>query len=1065
MNTSLIQYTLESQFPAAFFTIKEKGDSFSIVLKENSKLNWKSKAFTWESMQLSEDFQASKDSLSFKSADFPKLIEEVKEISSKIKKENFHSFYQKIHNSESSLHWGFEDKNLKESHALLEELYRDEFIVAEKKPFVFDPQQSHGATLVSTDENKHCFIDAAAQIASLNLGINEKPKAFLKTRNFLKNKKLQEDIQHAYESLLKKESGHSHVYWSSSGASSMELAIQILKNKFPKRKKILAFEGSFHGRSLLTLHLSYNPVKRLPFQIYEDLCHYVALPASESGETQFEDPKDWTEFWGGSLKNQPEWDESNTLLQSEIKVLKEIQESFQKEDYLCLAIEPLLCEGGDKYFSTRFARALRLLCTRFETPLAFDEVQSGFSLGNSFFWHQEFSPGSNGKKCVQPDLICVAKKAQLGAVICSLDVPELRKAPANMASLYRGYLQARTASQIDDFDDAFVFEECKKLQKFIGSETISNPRGQKLCFAFDLPSKEILMALVASRFNNGLLFYPAGEKTARFRLLKSASKKDLSLIFTSVYKCFLECSEKKIIEKEFPPLDEWIHDHEKNIQKHIHDFLSSKLQIKNIKKISEFPFENYKIATQEEWRNLFHFFVSEFPEVLTLKSNEKYSLSSLEKMNLEKLAAQYEEDQSMQSLDFLWHASRLLSHELEIFDNTNDVEAITEEISSIEEDVYEEERRDPPENFIKAAASAKGFVIVSRNSEKKILGITALDSIQNHAHKKLIKDDPLKEDSSCYYSVDVTVRSESRGQYLGLRLKVEQVLEAKHRGVEKIRSRNRWPEAQKMANLNLALGSLIIDEMDNVYNGEGKALYQSLSLEHFSEETEFFLANEGSLLNKVSLTNFCNPQFIRGMLCVKKLLPENLKHCFCASSEAEALDKSIKLLIAMQEHKKGAHQVLSFKEDNFCKAHASGASLGNTKNSYFEWPKFTLQNWKEEFSAIEHKKTLGLVVSSELGDSALLQEISDFCKTKSIPLILNESASALPKDSTLFELGSRINADISYKFLGNQMALLACNDQFFLKKPLMMISTWDGDEFGLHNFLSETTLEACRATL
>lgn len=49
-------------------------------------------------------------------------------------------------------------------------------------------------------------------------------------------------------------------------------------------------------------------------------------------------------------------------------------------------IEPMQSEGGDRYATARFFKALRLLATRHHgVPLIFDEVQTGFGLGGTLF--------------------------------------------------------------------------------------------------------------------------------------------------------------------------------------------------------------------------------------------------------------------------------------------------------------------------------------------------------------------------------------------------------------------------------------------------------------------------------------------------------------------------------------------------------------------------------------------------------------------------------------------------------------------------------------------------------
>lgn len=65
------------------------------------------------------------------------------------------------------------------------------------------------------------------------------------------------EIYHAYSNLLKRLSGMPNVYFFNSGAEANEAALQLCVRKYPTRKKLLEFSGSFHGR---TLHDSTSPI-------------------------------------------------------------------------------------------------------------------------------------------------------------------------------------------------------------------------------------------------------------------------------------------------------------------------------------------------------------------------------------------------------------------------------------------------------------------------------------------------------------------------------------------------------------------------------------------------------------------------------------------------------------------------------------------------------------------------------------------------------------------------------------------------------------------------------------
>ena len=70
------------------------------------------------------------------------------------------------------------------------------------------------------------------------------------------------------------------------------------------------------------------------------------------------------------------------------------------------------------------------------------------------------------------------------------------------------------------------------------NQFIANPRVMGLCFAFDIHptiGKEQASAwvneFVRRRFERGLLYYPAGERTLRFRLNLSFTQQDMDFLF------------------------------------------------------------------------------------------------------------------------------------------------------------------------------------------------------------------------------------------------------------------------------------------------------------------------------------------------------------------------------------------------------------------------------------------------------------------------------------------------------------------------------------------------------
>ena len=63
--------------------------------------------------------------------------------------------------------------------------------------------------------------------------------------------------------------GLPHVTFVASGAEANEKAFALCRHysKKPGASKILAFDGSFHGRAMLSIHATHSPAKRAPFEL------------------------------------------------------------------------------------------------------------------------------------------------------------------------------------------------------------------------------------------------------------------------------------------------------------------------------------------------------------------------------------------------------------------------------------------------------------------------------------------------------------------------------------------------------------------------------------------------------------------------------------------------------------------------------------------------------------------------------------------------------------------------------------------------------------------------------
>jgi acetylornithine/N-succinyldiaminopimelate aminotransferase len=168
------------------------------------------------------------------------------------------------------------------------------------------------------------------------------------------------------------------VYFTSSGAEAIEGALKTAR-KHTGRRRIVAFEGGFHGDTLGALSIGGNPVYRAPFEPL--LPEVTLLPFDDVG------------------------------------ALAAIDTTTA-----AVVVEPVQAEAGVRIPSPAFLPALRRRCDQTGALLILDEVVTGFGRTGRLFAHQHWG--------VVPDLLVLAKALggglPLGAFVGS---------PAVMATL------------------------------------------------------------------------------------------------------------------------------------------------------------------------------------------------------------------------------------------------------------------------------------------------------------------------------------------------------------------------------------------------------------------------------------------------------------------------------------------------------------------------------------------------------------------------------------------------------------------------------------------------------
>ena len=143
-----------------------------------------------------------------------------------------------------------------------------------------------------------------------------------------------------------------------SGAEANENALK-LASFHTGRRKVIAFNKSFHGRTSAAVRVTNNP--------------NIVAPINEGFDVEFPALND----------------------------MKAVRKSLKKKDVCAVIIEGIQGVGGIRVPEIEFLIALSAECKATGTMLIIDEVQSGYGRSGKFFAHQYAD--------IRPDLITMAK--------------------------------------------------------------------------------------------------------------------------------------------------------------------------------------------------------------------------------------------------------------------------------------------------------------------------------------------------------------------------------------------------------------------------------------------------------------------------------------------------------------------------------------------------------------------------------------------------------------------------------------------------------------------------------
>lgn len=373
-------------------------------------------------------------------------------------------------------------------------------------------ESAHGTLLTDIDGNT--FIDLAGGVGVLNVGhtqdgvveaVRDQAGKFLHTDYtvvpYASYVNLAERLVSRYPGGVP-----AKALFFNSGAEAVENAVKIARVA-TGRKGIIAFEGAFHGRTLMAMSLTSKPhpykAGMGPFasDVYRAPFPYSYRCPQGAGET-------------GHVCGEACFEAVEQLFQTTVA----------PEEVAAIIVEPVQGEGGFVVPPASFLGYLRNLTGRHGILLIVDEVQTGFGRTGTFFAVEQSG--------VVPDLITVAKSIADGLPLSGvLGKSEVMDAPGEgmVGGTYVGNPVACRAGEavLDAFESENLLEKGRVLGEHLRQRLeamaeafplIGEVRGLGAMQAIELvtdpktkePAKEATSRVLHRALKNGVICLKAG---------------------------------------------------------------------------------------------------------------------------------------------------------------------------------------------------------------------------------------------------------------------------------------------------------------------------------------------------------------------------------------------------------------------------------------------------------------------------------------------------------------------------------------------------------------------------
>ena len=373
--------------------------------------------------------------------------------------------------------------------------------------------EGRGATITDVDGNT--FIDLTGGVGCLNVG-HSHPRVVEAAQEQLARFSHTDFTIVPYEIYVELAerliavspfSGPAKAAFFNAGTEAVENSIKFARS-YTKRTGVIAFEGAFHGRTLLSMTMT---SKTHPYKAglgpFAPEVYRVPFPHAYRGLD----------------------------VESALKALRRaFVTQVAAESVAAIVMEPILGEGGFVVAPTEFVQGVREICDEHGIVFVVDEVQTGFGRTGKMWGIQHHG--------VEPDLMTVAKSIAGGLPLSGShrqgrdhgrtarlrDRRHLRREPGRPGGSHRraGRLRGRRAGRArrcdrrdDQVPDARLAgaldtrsATCAGLGAMLAIELVTDPQTKE-------PAADLASAVIDEAFRNGLLLIKSGTDGNCIRVL------------------------------------------------------------------------------------------------------------------------------------------------------------------------------------------------------------------------------------------------------------------------------------------------------------------------------------------------------------------------------------------------------------------------------------------------------------------------------------------------------------------------------------------------------------------